>query len=401
MLDYQRETSEPARKTLLARFKQHDELPAYDEIERMLPHIPPPNAAQKIVTDRPVKLVADNVPGVAKFNYWLKLPPEYTHTRSYPLLVVMPDAASGKFEEQIKLLGELGDKFGYVVVMPEWGRDLSTEYNYSAEERELVYGLIRLMKRTHAIDSDRVLMFGNSQGANFALDAAASRPDLFAGVVAMTPSPKWRVFTEYWRNFQLLPVYLVFGDRAGDATATIRNMLTKWMPKGYPAFAVSYKGRGGEYFTHELPFIFDWMGRKKRSAGTPTLGRFDYGSAGEEFRTLRRSDNHFYWLQADEIHPRHLINERPGNVTGAKLTAKLVEGNRLYIRTLGVSQLSVYLGRGMLDFDKRADLFINGLNPVKMTLKPRAEVLLEDLYQRADRQRPFFERLELNLDPGR
>ena len=50
----------------------------------------------------------------------------------------------------------------------------------------------------------------------------------------------------------------------------------RWMPRGFPTLIVSYKGRGPEWFSEELPYTFDWMGRKRRADPGKMVGPPSY-----------------------------------------------------------------------------------------------------------------------------
>jgi len=127
-------------------------------------------------------------------------------------------------------------------------------------------------------------------------------------------------------NAQNLPFYVLHGTLAGEQlvknTALVFN---SWVRRvGYPALHVEYNHRGLEWFGGgKLPTIFDWMNRKKRASGYPSVGR-------HQFMTMRETDNSFYWLTADAIRPSNLNDARawkPG-VAGARLTAESPKATR-------------------------------------------------------------------------
>jgi hypothetical protein len=69
------------------------------------------------------------------------------------------------------------------------------------------------------------------------------------------------------------------------------------------------------------------------------------------------------------------------------------------VRTRGVRQVTVWLGAGMtIDFEKPVSVTLNQrtiMNKRKVT--PSLGVLLEDFYQRGDRQRLFFVKLDFTV----
>src|SRR5262249_52311300 len=143
--------------------------------------------------------------------YLVKLPPEYHHGRAYPVIVALPhkDMSAGQ------LIGALtyeADRNGYIVVSPDWSGDFGKGWQWRGEDHVYVTAAVRDAVRLFCVDNDRVFLFGAFEGANMAMDVGMSHPDLFAGVLAMGPIPKWKnLFAEYWRNAQKLPFFVITG----------------------------------------------------------------------------------------------------------------------------------------------------------------------------------------------
>src|SRR5262249_53303816 len=157
----------------------------------------------------------------------------------------------------------------------------------TAQEHTAVLDTVRDLRRRFSIDSDRVFLTGFGEGANMAFDVGLSHPDLFAGVLPIAGHIK--AFTKiYWPNAYCLPFYVVGGDLDGDASKQCRQYLFEhWVPGGYPSLWVEYKGRGQEWFSGEVPYMFDWMNRKKRAPGYPDLGRSGGANRGDEYQSMR------------------------------------------------------------------------------------------------------------------
>ena len=387
-LSYLREESSQKRRDMLLTYigNTPDALP-FDELEKLISLLPPPDAETGLSNAAMTK-------NVAGARYLLKLPPEYRHTRAYPLLIVLPEGGDTPVDT-LKRLGDLPARYGMIVAVVDWSAGFNAAYTYTDTEQALVLDTLRHLRRTLQVDSDKVFVLGDGQGANFALDLGATHSDLFAGIIPMTPNPValfYRRF-DYWKNFQNLPVYMVVGDRSGASVKTIRDILEKWMPRGYPAIAVSYKGRGFEWFGEELPFIFDWMSRKTRAAALP-----DLGGSSQEFRTVRASSNHFHWISLDNIYLDSLFDpDRPDKIIyPATLQGHITEGNRITVESTRAQKLTIWLGRGSVDFTKPVYVDLKGKiqGTWRKELVPKISVLLEDLYERADRQRPFYQRID-------
>ena len=56
----------------------------------------------------------------------------------------------------------------------------------------------------------------------------------------------------------------------------------------------------------------------------------------------------------------------------------------------------ILLGRGMIDFDKPVKVYLN-LNLANRKVRPSLKELLEDFYERCDRERPVLAKVELSL----
>jgi pimeloyl-ACP methyl ester carboxylesterase len=299
---------------------------------------------------------------------------------------------------------ELAAKNGYLLVAPTWSQG-GAPYTYTAKEHATVLDTLVDVRQRFAVDSDRVFLAGHGQGGDMAYDVGLSHPDLFAGVIPMCSQPGPMPY-RYRRNAQYLPVYAVTGDSAGDPRKDLnRDFFQDWIPSGYPMTFVVYKGRGLEWFGAELPTIFDWMARKERANPVAELGRPSAGGpVGDEFQTMRSTDNHFYWLSTDGISERHL-NEGPrynSSVLAALLQGNIGKGNHINVRVAGLKQVSVWLlrdRRGQLpvDFEKPIEVYLNSAVPLRRTASPNPTTLLEELYAHGDRQRLALARLDFDL----
>ena len=127
---------------------------------------------------------------------------------------------------------------------------------------------------------------------------------------------------------------------------------------------VQYRGRGAEWFEAEVPTMFEWMARKRRTTPVTQLGRFGQQGLGDEFQSMRATDNRFYWITSEAISP-NCLNRVPGwsaRVLPARLQASINPGmNTIYISQTGFRQLTVWLARdARLDFDKPVTVRVNG-----------------------------------------
>lgn len=413
VLGYQRSDDLNTRNGILNRYKQGNPIPI-DELAQIITLLPPADPENLLFrTGTPV--VARDLPtGIYKrktvpagdhpggIPYLVKLPPEYHHGRAYPVIMVLPHPGMSP-EDVIGALSYEADRNGYILVAPEWSGEFGKGWQWHGEDHVYVTHTLRDVIRHFCVDNDRVFLFGAMDGANMALDVGMSHPDLFAGVMAMGPIPKWQnMFSEYWRNAQKLPVYVATGEMSGESAANMRRIFERWMPNGFPGMMVIYKGRGIEWFPAEIPSMFDWIGRKKRVNGAATL---QLGN-GPRFpwMTMRSTDNRFYWLSADKIQDgRTLDTLAPGKlIIPAEIQGDITGSNVIRIRSRGVTQLSIWLGQGLIDWTKPVSVTLNGGVPPgykPKVIAPDLELLLEDYRQRGDRRKLFMGRLQFNTSP--
>ena len=395
-LDYLRQDANQNRQTTLAEYLSSKDVLPFDELEKLISLLPPPLASKEIPSE-PVFQKTERIPGTLDgVNYLLSLPPEYQHTRAYPLLLVLPNG-NEPLQDVLKRMGDLPGRYGVVIAVVDWtngGMTATTYDNKNDEPRTMLMGLLRHLRRNLQIDSDRVFLFGFGEGANMALDCGASFPGEFAGIIPMCPYPEPYIYSalELWKNFQNLPVYMVAGDKIGEPVKSIRNVLNSWTHAGYPALCAIYKGRGLEFFSGEFPFIFDWMSRKKRATGLP-----DIGKQTSEYRTVHPGLKQFFWVSSNDIEPRCTRTSAHVRVDYApRLHAHLREGNRIVLSCAGYRQASIWLGRDSIDFTKPVQVTIEDRisGHWRAKLSPKIAILLEDLYERGDRQRPYYQRID-------
>ena len=414
VLDYQRGANLNARNDVLARFKKQANPLGLDELTQVISLLPP--AEPENLSNRTGTLMKGNgVPdGIYKrrsapygqhpagLDYLVKLPPEYHHGRAYPVLIALTQPGLDP-ERFIASFAHEADKNGYIVIAPDWAPVFGPKVDgwaWDGADHDFVTAALRDTIRHFTVDNDRVFMVGAGAGADMAMDIGASHPDLFAGVVAAGPNPKWgSFFMHYWRNAQKLPFYVISGELAGEAGGNLRSLFGPWMRHGFPSLEVLYRGRGFEWYPAETPVIFDWMGRKKRASIASNMKT----GSGEAIRwqIMREGDNHFYWLGADRVHPGNLSpNDKPNpNLSKTADLTGDIRGDLIDIKSQGVRQISIWLSRDMINWSRPVRVSINGTLATgwktggKM-IEQDVNVLMEDYWLRGDRRTLFLARLE-------
>ncbi len=401
VLAYQRATDLGERQRLVKEFEQEQtSRVGIDEVMQLIPFLPPFEAATDLAP-KPVALT------VGEVTYHAQLPPEYRHGRHYPVLIALPDTGE-KPETVLRRWSEAAAENGYILAVPEWQKGLGAAYAYSEREHDVVLQTVRDLRRRYQVDSDRVFLFGLGEGGKMAYDVGLGHPDLFAGVIPMGADPDG-VPLRCWRNAQYTPFYVVLGSRAGDAAKKTRELFEHWVQtgRGYPALWVEYKGRGVEWLGGEVPNVFDWMRGKRRPYPLRQLGTGGLSNSfGNEFCTVRACDNRFWWLSTSAISPSSLYTgSRPlGRVLTATLTGRIdADNNEIALNLSGLRKVTVWLGRNakgasMVDFDRPLSVRVGLATKVaRRRVQPSLAVLLEDLYQRGDRQQMYLAKIDLDL----
>ncbi len=413
VLSFQRSNDVDTRNQILTAYKTKSTL-KIDELAQVISMLPPSEPEDLLFRTGDSVPLREGLPsGVYRrkipagrdggdISYLVKLPPEYHHGRAYPVLIALTDPnVDARF--LLASLATEADRHGYIILAPEWANQFGRqkEWDYNGDDHVYVTAVLRDAIRHFCVDNDRVFLFGAANGANMAMDVGVSHPDLFAGVLAMGPIPRWvGFFSEYWKNAQKLPFYVVTGEIAGNSVLNLRSIFEKWMPYGFPGLMVVYKGRGVEWYSAEVPVMFDWMGRKKRVAGTATLQL----NTGARFKwtTMRKTDNHFYWIGVDEIHERNLMENARGTVVPAEIQGDIAGNNVIHITSRGITKISVWLSQEMIDWSKPVGVNINrtiARGWKARVLEPRLDVLLNDYRQRGDRRMLFLEQLTFDAIP--
>jgi len=398
--EYRKTADAGTRAALLKDYEGKTKL-GIAEVAQLIANLPPVDPPEK-VSGAEVEMKTGAGAGKGT-TYHLKLPPEYHVGRPYPVLIALHHGGeTGK--DMVKRWGEEAARYGYVLACPDWDQKGGV-YGYSPEEHATVLDTVRDLRQRFNIDSDRVFLTGYGEGGDMAWDVGLSHPDLFAGVVPIAGQPRKQALT-YWTNALELPFYVVWGERMGgptldkkeNANLVIINLFKDhWIPRGFPALGVQCKGRGLEWFSAEVPDVFEWMAQKRRHNPLKVGWKEVVNKDGdvteyqEDQRTVRAEDNCFYWVRVEEFAAARLAK---GGV--ARVSAKIVNGNQIGVYTAGVKQVSLWLGRGMIDFDKPITVRVNtDLKLNNVPVKPSLGTLLEDFYDRGDRQRLYLVRILL------
>src|SRR5262249_32676392 len=81
----------------------------------------------------------------------------------------------------------------------------------------------------------------------------------------------------------------------------------------------------------------------------------------------------------------------------AALQARVAERNQINVHVRGFRKVTVWLGAGMIDFDKPVTSYVNQQSRWNKKVPPDLKTLLEDFYQRGDHQRLFWAKVDIRL----
>ena len=413
--EYLKTDNQFQRANLLSSFKRDVDLPV-DVMARLIRMTPPTEAHDLKKLDTSVQTIAFDLADGGAGSYLVQLPPDYHHQRAYPVLVVLHSGRENA-DDTLKRFSEEAAKQGFILVAPMWAgnKRFKARVQPGGKEHALVIDSLRDLRRRFQVDSDRVFLFGWEEGANMVYDIGLGHPDLFAGVVPMNGSLPLFTRRFYWSNAQFLPFYVIEGDRNVASTKATRDLFTKeWTRDPFACLYVEYRGRGSEWFSREVPFMMDWMSRKKRYTPKRELGRTGFGGTLEqEFRSTRSNEKCFYWLRADEIEQRcqedHTVLKW-GKLRPATFQANLSVGNKskkdekdiwnqINVRVSGMKQITFLITPEMtMNLDLPLVVILNGQQiGGRRKVAPSLDTLLEELYQSGDRQRLFVAKVDLKL----
>jgi predicted esterase len=393
--DYLRAADRAARDAIHARLEQEEafDAPTVAAIARqMRPPLAPPEETAPGFHE----LEIPGIEGEGSFRCLVQLPPEYDSLRKYPAVVSLHAAWStpqNQIEWWAGMPGPDGQRRGQaarngtIVIAPAWAREQQTAYEYSAREHAAVLAALRESPRRFSIDTDRVFLSGHSMGGDAAWDIALAHPDLWAGLVAISPAAG-KYVNHYWHNARTLPMYLIGGEL--DAACFGRNTmdLDRYFTKGFDATYVEYRGRGHEHFSDEILRIFDWMGRRQRTFFPPVIDAV----------SMRPWDRFFWWVEMEGQPARTMVlptqwppapGIRPFAIDAKTMPANSLPASMLSVHC-GADRVRIWLSPELVDFSRPVTVTLDGRKLWKDAVVPDKRLLLEDLRLRADRQHPFW-----------
>ncbi|MBM4075174.1 MAG: hypothetical protein FJ267_05980, partial [Planctomycetes bacterium] len=346
--------------------------------------LPPALDSQGVVSGESFRIRVTPEGHSPEIAYSVLLPNEYSPLKNYPMIVLL--RSKGRTNEQLlRWWGGssehpgVGMNRGYVLIAPEYAEEKETEYSYRAEVHSVVIESLRDARRRFSIDSDRVFLAGHGMGADAAFDLGMAHPDEFAGVIPISGSCALHPRYTY-ENGKYTAWYVIGRGFSDDFKDTQNNAVFDEIFRRGPRFdfmLIEYLGRGMDGYQEEIPKIFDWMDLHRRI------------SVPQEFEvaTLRKSDNQYFWLSAVNL-PRTitLSHSTKGRVNKMGIDGKITPGNRVVVRS-AADKFVVRFPSGLIDFEKRVTVSINGRDKFKGFITPDIQSILEELRVTGDKTR--------------
>jgi dienelactone hydrolase len=398
---YLSNTDEAARATILREIRSINlpgkdggpsgpiELPTLTTMTRLMR---PPLSDAQVVEPGQVRTIRvhDDPNPQQPTEYSVILPPEYHPLRSYPVMVALHGAETPA--EAARWLAEEAGRRGYIVIAPEYNlRDGRKAYLYTPSEHAAVELAIRDAKRRFAIDSDRVFLVGQLEGAHMAYDFGLAHPDLFAGVAAISGLPGKYVWSTK-ANAPLVPLYIAVGDLApAEDEISFEKWARPLINPNDDVVYVKYFRRGLEPLPEEAPSIFDWAARRRRDPARKAI----------EVVAARECDARYYGIVVQSFAARRTITPEAVDVLGNPLGKTIKPAkigyrannvlNKLVVETSGVSSLDVWVSPLTLELDQKVEVQVNGRTFFK-AVPDLADLgpFLEDLRIRGDRQQSYW-----------
>ena len=397
-----------ARHAVIDYLQSHDAAVRSDSMDRLrsLEGISPKIVLSLIPQLSPLLDGSDIEPGISHrveaegtnpIAYSVVLPAEYSPHHTYPMIIALR-ARNRSTEETVHAWAgdagqpDFGNQRGYIVIAPEYADRNQGEHTYGAPVHAYVLDCLVDARKRFSVDSDRVFLTGHGMGADAAFDIGMAHPDEFAGVLPIGGNAV-NYCTFSWQNGSHTAWYVVGKgydskeNRDNKSNSVFDGMFIRGAK--FDFMLVEHLGRNGENLYDDFSKLFDWMDNHVRPSQPKEF----------EIRSLRRTDNRFFWLTANGL-PRDYVLPVPAGVAQKivpmEIEARVTPGNTVHLKGIADSY-TLRLTPELVDFDKRLMIRVGGQVKFNNFVKPDVSAPLNELQRRGDRKRlPLAE-----ITPGR
>ena len=312
--------------------------------------------------------------------YTVQPPIEYRHERTYPLVIVLNDPAAKPDTELRFWAGDAGStgiamERGYLTMSVEYLKTDELLENSPEKYHPRILASYRDVLRHFRVDADRVFIAGHSTGGTAAMDMALSHPDLFAGCVAFTATMP-TIIKDYGRNEPAVPMYLVNGGIDSITNTPALFHIDEMMKSGDVIFA-EYKNRGHEFYTEEVPSVFDWMTRLRRVAWPSEF----------TVHTSRSTESQFYWVR--------LANMPLGPNRTLQTTGRIGPNKDVINVRTGAQKVELLLNPELVSFERFVRISVGRRDLPRQIPERNVETMLQELQLSGDRKRLVWMRISI------
>jgi fermentation-respiration switch protein FrsA (DUF1100 family) len=265
-----------------------------------------------------------------QYAFWL--PANLEAGKKYPLLISLHAEESSHRLNLRQIFGILprfgqmdSEDLSYLPVQRDPGYLIACplargSMGYQGIAEQDVYDVIADVQRRYPVDPDRIFLTGISMGGGGALWLALTRPDVWAAVAPLCPSPVAGA-AELAANASNLPIRLFHGEHDPIVpVAESRNWQRRLLAAGVPVDYLEFPGvrhnvwepafRGGA--------LFDWLGKQRRNPFP------------ERVRLVTRSYKYAkaYWVRVDGLTPglEATVDARRAGPAGVVVDTANVDG---------------------------------------------------------------------------
>lgn len=405
VLEYLR--TEPAdegrRREILDQLRLLDGV-GIERLAQLLPQLPPPlqvdpaavGNPSAVCLYQPMELASsssnreresrdETQTAKASRGYHVTLPPEYSLDRRYPVILCL-HAQGGSAEQEMRFwagtpeLPGQAQRYGYIVVSPDYATANQATHDYRAETHQFVLDVLTDVRRRFAVDGNRVFLVGHGMGGDAVFDIGFSHPDLFAGLIPMGGVSD-RQCQYLWENVVGLPMYIVGGELDRDTRDRNSRELDRFFKDGkrFDAIYCEFRGAGFGPFNDELLKLFAWMRDRSRR---PLPNEFSVD-------VMRSTDRRAWWLSWYGLPAKVMADQ----TKSLKIEGTVSQGNTIRVQCRA-DRVAIWLSPAMIDFEKRITVKVNQSQKWNDFVTPDVGALLEDLRRRGDASQPAWAVLE-------
>lgn len=315
-------------------------------------------------------------------SYQVQMPPEYSASHSYPVLVVLHAGAGFETSDELQWWTGTAEKpdlarnRGYIVVAPDYLGDAELP---SGETHDQIMDVLVDVRRRFHVDSNRVFLAGHGVGADVVWDLGFARPLVWAGIVPIGGRIS-QAAKQCWENGAYTAIYAVNGGLDARTFQPNAATIQRLMEERSDVILCEYMSRGVEPFGAEKSRILDWCALHSRSPMPREI----------EAKVFHPSDTDWTWYHPVPI--PQIQQPDGGSYASQVLSANITLSNTIYV---GTQRATLRLSPELVDFEKRLRVKYGSRLLGAQLLKPSMRVMLDDFATRSDRQRLIWAELQV------